>query len=52
MKNATSYLENGETFEIKLKINLIKMFYIEIALNGKAVKDFTIKHQDIMKGEN
>ena len=26
------------------------MFYIEIALNGKAVKDFTIKHQDIMNG--
>lgn len=26
------------------------MFYIEIALNGKAVKDFTIKHKDIMNG--
>nr|WP_313306541.1 hypothetical protein [Epilithonimonas hominis] len=44
-------LKTEKRLKLKLKINLIKMFYIEIALNGKAVKDFTIKHQDIMKGE-
>jgi len=45
-------LKTEKLLKLKLKINLIKMFYIEIALNRKAVKDFTIKHQDIMKGEN
>lgn len=50
MKNATLNLENGKSFEIKAKNQSDKNVYIEIALSGKAVKDFTIKHQDIMNG--
>ena len=35
----------------KYKTPVVKNVYIEkIELNGKAVKDFTIKHQDIMNG--
>jgi len=52
VKNATLHLENGKTVEIKAKNQSDKNVYFEIALSGKAVKDFTIKHQDIMKGEN
>ena len=51
MKNATLNLENGKTFEIEAKNQSDKNVYIEkIELNGKTIKDFTIKHKDIMKG--
>ena len=51
MKNATSYLENGKTFEIEAKNQSDKNVYIEkIELNGKTIKDFSIKHKDIMNG--
>ena len=51
MKNATLNLENGKSFEIEAKNQSEKNVYIEkIELNGKTIKDFTIKHQDIMKG--
>lgn len=51
VKNATLNLENGKTFEIEAKNQSDKNVYIEkIELNGKTIKDFTIKHQDIMKG--
>ena len=51
MKNATLHLENGKTVEIKAKNQSDKNFYIEkIELNGKVIKDFTIKHKDIMNG--
>ena len=51
VKNATLNLENGKTFEIEAKNQSEKNVYIEkIELNGKTIKDFTIKHQDIMKG--
>ncbi len=51
VKNATLNLENGKTFEIEAKNQSDKNVYIEkIELNGKAIKDFTIKHQDIMNG--
>lgn len=53
MKNATLNLENGKTFEIEAKNQSDKNVYIEkIELNGKTIKDFTMKHKDIMKGEN
>ena len=51
VKNATLNLENGKTFEIEAKNQSDKNVYIEkIELNGKVIKDFTIKHQDIMNG--
>ena len=51
VKNATLNLENGKSFEIEAKNQSEKNVYIEkIELNGKTIKDFTIKHQDIMKG--
>lgn len=51
MKNATLNLENGKSFEIEAKNQSDKNVYIEkIELNGKTIKDFTIKHQDIMNG--
>ena len=51
MKNATLNLENGKTFEIEAKNQSDKNVYIEkIELNGKTIKDFTIKHKDIMNG--
>ena len=51
VKNATSYLDNGKTFEIEAKNQSDKNVYIEkIELNGKTIKDFTIKHKDIMNG--
>ena len=51
VKNATLNLENGKSFEIEAKNQSDKNVYIEkIELNGKVIKDFTIKHQDIMNG--
>ena len=51
MKNATLNLENGKSFEIEAKNQSEKNVYIEkIELNGKVIKDFTIKHKDIMNG--
>ncbi len=51
MKNATLNLENGKSFEIETKNQSDKNVYIEkIELNEKAVKDFTIRHQDVMNG--
>ena len=51
MKNATLNLENGKLFEIEAKNQSDKNVYIEkIELNGKVIKDFTIKHKDIMNG--
>ena len=51
VKNATLNLENGKTFEIEAKNQSDKNVYIEkIELNGKTIKDFTIKHKDIMNG--
>ncbi len=51
VKNATLNLQNGKTFEIEAKNQSDKNVYIEkIELNGKVIKDFTIKHQDIMNG--
>ncbi len=51
VKNATLNLENGKSFEIEAKNQSDKNVYIKkIELNGKAIKDFTIRHQDIMNG--
>ena len=51
VKNATLNLENGKTFEIEAKNQSDKNVYIEkIELNGKTIKDFSIKHKDIMNG--
>lgn len=51
VKNATLNLENGKSFEIEAKNQSDKNVYIEkMELNGKVIKDFTIKHQDIMNG--
>ena len=51
MKNATLNLENGKSFEIEAKNQSDKNVYIEkIELNGKTIKDFSIKHKDIMNG--
>jgi len=51
IQNAILHLENGKTFEIEAKDQSEKNIYVKkIELNGKTVKDFKIKHQDIMNG--
>ncbi|SKC09158.1 alpha-1,2-mannosidase, putative [Soonwooa buanensis] len=44
-------LENGKTFEIEAINQSPKNVYVEkILLNGKEIKDFTLKHSEIMNG--
>jgi len=51
VENAVLNLENGKTFIIEAKNQSSKNIYIQkIELNGKPIKDFKIKHQDIMNG--
>lgn len=51
VKNAKLNLENGKVFEIEAKNQSAKNIYVEkVELNGKPIKDFTLKHQDIMNG--
>lgn len=51
IENAILHLENGKIFEIEAKDQSEKNIYVKkIELNGKVVKDFKIKHQDIMNG--
>lgn len=45
------HLENGKTFEIEAVNQSPKNVYVEkILLNGKEIKNFTLKHSDIMNG--
>ncbi|WP_159473304.1 GH92 family glycosyl hydrolase [Chryseobacterium sp. 18068] len=49
--NAVLNLENGKTFEIEAINQSPKNVYIQkILLNGKEIKNFTLKHSDIMNG--
>ncbi|MGC4128403.1 MAG: GH92 family glycosyl hydrolase [Bergeyella sp.] len=49
--NAVLHLENGKTFEIEAKNQSEKNVYVEkVLLNGKEIKNFTLKHSDIMNG--
>ena len=51
IQNAVLHLENGKTFEIKAENQSKKNIYVEkVLLNGKEIKNFTLKHQDIMNG--
>ena len=44
-------LENGKTFEIEAINQSPKNVYVQkILLNGKEIKNFTLRHSDIMKG--
>lgn len=44
-------LENGKTFEIEAINQSPKNVYVQkILLNGKEIKNFTLKHSDIMNG--
>lgn len=44
-------LENGKTFEIEAINQSPKNVYVEkVLLNGKEIKDFTLKHSEIMNG--
>ncbi|WP_267405877.1 MULTISPECIES: GH92 family glycosyl hydrolase [unclassified Chryseobacterium] len=44
-------LENGKTFEIEAVNQSPKNVYVQkILLNGKEIKNFTLKHSDIMNG--
>ncbi|MEN4761529.1 GH92 family glycosyl hydrolase [Chryseobacterium sp. C39-AII1] len=44
-------LENGKTFEIESVNQSPKNVYVQkILLNGKEIKNFTLKHSDIMNG--
>lgn len=49
--HAVLNLENGKTFEIEAINQSPKNVYVEkILLNGKEIKDFTLKHSEIMNG--
>ena len=49
--NAILNLENGKTFEIEAINQSPKNVYIQkILLNGKEIKNFTLKHSEIMNG--
>lgn len=44
-------LENGKTFEIEVKNQSLENVYVEkVSLNGKEIKNFTLKHSQIVKG--
>lgn len=49
--HAVLNLENGKTFEIEAINQNSKNVYVQkILLNGKEIKDFTLKHSQIMNG--
>ena len=51
IKNAVLALENGKNFEIEAIDQSPKNVYVKkILLNGKEIKNFTLKHSDIMNG--
>lgn len=48
---AVLHLENGKTFEIEAVNQSQKNVYVQkILLNGKEIKNFTLKHAEIMNG--
>ncbi|MBL3549596.1 MULTISPECIES: GH92 family glycosyl hydrolase [unclassified Chryseobacterium] len=48
---AVLHLENGKTFEIETVNQSQKNVYVQkILLNGKEIKNFTLKHAEIMNG--
>ncbi len=48
---ATVQLENGNKFKIKSINNSNKNVYVQkVELNGKEIKDYTLKHSDVVKG--
>lgn len=51
VKSATIHLENGNTFTIKTENQSDQNVYVKkILLNGKPLKGFELKHEDIMNG--
>ncbi|BAP29757.1 alpha-1,2-mannosidase [Chryseobacterium sp. StRB126] len=49
--NAVLHLENGKTFEIEAFNQSPQNVYVQkILLNGKEIKNFTLKHSEIMNG--
>ncbi len=51
IQKAILNLENGKIFEIKSQNQSEKNVYVEkIELNGKEIKNFTLKHSEIMNG--
>jgi predicted alpha-1,2-mannosidase len=51
IKNAVLALENGKNFEIEAIDQSPENVYVKkILLNGKEIKNFTLKHSDIMNG--
>ncbi len=51
LDHAILNLENGKTFEIETVNQSPKNVYVQkILLNGKEIKNFTLKHSDIMNG--
>ncbi|WP_454059992.1 GH92 family glycosyl hydrolase [Elizabethkingia ursingii] len=51
IKNAVLALENGKNFEIEAIDQSPKNVYVKkILLNGKEIKNFTLKHSDIING--
>ncbi|MCL8034394.1 glycoside hydrolase family 92 protein, partial [Pseudomonas aeruginosa] len=51
VENAVLHLENGKNFEIEAVNQKPENVYVEkILLNGKEIKNFTLKHSEIMNG--
>lgn len=51
VEQAVLNLENGKTFEIEAINQSQKNVYLQkVLLNGKEIKDFTLKHSEMMKG--
>ena len=51
VNNAVLTLENGKNFEIEAVNQSPQNVYVQkILLNGKEIKNFTLKHSDIMNG--
>lgn len=51
VNNAVLTLENGKNFEIEAVNQSPENVYVQkILLNGKEIKNFTLKHSDIMNG--
>jgi predicted alpha-1,2-mannosidase len=49
--NATFQLENGKTFKVETVNQSKKNVYVQkVLLNGKEIKNFSIKHSDIVNG--
>ncbi|WP_026705789.1 GH92 family glycosyl hydrolase [Flavobacterium soli] len=51
VKSAVLQLENGKTFSIEAKNQSDKNVYVQkVLLNGTPIKDYILRHEDIVKG--